>query len=75
MSHAFLDCYFFINMFLLQNIRNQKYHHSVKQFDPDQARHDVGPDLGPNRLQRLSVGTSRQRVKDNKMCNISPYTK
>ena len=22
--------------------------------DPDQARHFVGPDLGPNRLQRLS---------------------
>ena len=24
--------------------------------DPDQARHFVGPDLGPNCLQRLSVG-------------------
>ena len=23
--------------------------------DPDQARHFVGPDLGPNCLQRLSV--------------------
>ena len=31
--------------------------------DPDQARHLVGPDLGPNCLQRLSaVDTSRQRV-------------
>ena len=27
--------------------------------DPDQARHFVGPDLGPNCLQRLSV--SRQQ--------------
>ena len=25
---------------------------------PDQARHYVGPDLDPNRLQRLSVSTS-----------------
>ena len=31
--------------------------------DPDQARHFVGPDLGPNCLHRLSAdGTSRQRV-------------
>ena len=29
--------------------------------DPDQARHFVGPDLGPNCLQRLSaVDISRQ---------------
>ena len=32
--------------------------------DPDQARHFVGPDLGPNRLQRLSAdGASRQELK------------
>ena len=31
--------------------------------DPDQARHFVGPYLGPNCLQRLSAdGTCRQRV-------------
>ena len=36
--------------------------------DPDQAQHFVGPDLGPNCLQRLSADdTSRQRV------NISGY--
>ena len=29
--------------------------------DPDQARHFVGPDLGPNCLQRLSA--------DNKNCH------
>ena len=35
-----------------------------KSLDPDQARRVVGPDLGPNCLQRLSVGdTSSQRVK------------
>ena len=34
------------------------------RLDPDQARHFVEPDLGPNCLQRLSAdGTSRQRVK------------
>ena len=32
--------------------------------DPDQAQHFVGPDLGPNCLQRLSADdTSRQRIK------------
>ena len=32
--------------------------------DPDQARQFVGPDLGPNCLQRLSADdTSRQKVK------------
>ena len=31
--------------------------------DPGQARHFVGPDLGPNRLQKLTADdTSRQRV-------------
>ena len=33
--------------------------------DPDQARHFVGPDLGPNCLQMLSAyDTGRSRVKD-----------
>ena len=32
--------------------------------DPDQARHFVGPDLGPNCLQRLSADdTNLQGVK------------
>ena len=32
--------------------------------DPDQARLNVGPDLGPNCLHRLSADdTSRYRVK------------
>ena len=31
--------------------------------DPDQARQNVGPDLGPNCMPRLSADdTSRQRV-------------
>ena len=33
-------------------------------FDPDQARHFVGPDLGPNFLQKSSADdTSRQELK------------
>ena len=36
----------------------------VNSLDPDQARHFVGPGMGPNSLQRLSADddTSRQRV-------------
>ena len=34
--------------------------------DPDQAQHFVGPDLGPNCLQRLSAdNTIRQKAKHN----------
>ena len=34
------------------------------RLDQDQARHLVGPDLGPNCLQRISADdTSRQTVK------------
>ena len=29
--------------------------------DPDQARHSVGPDLGPNCLQRLSADDNREK--------------
>ena len=37
----------------------------TNSLDPDQARHFVGPDLGPNCLQRLSADDStRQRVKE-----------
>ena len=36
--------------------------------DPDQARHFVVPDLGPNCLQRLSADKSdRYRVKLNEV--------
>ena len=34
--------------------------------DPDQARQNVGPDMGPNCLQRLSADdTRRQTVKES----------
>ena len=36
---------------------------SAKQLDPDQTRQFIGPNLGSNCLQRLSVdNTGRQRV-------------
>ena len=48
--------FFKINFFLK---KNQEY----LRTDPDQARHFVGPDLGPNCLQRLSTDdTRRQKV-------------
>ena len=44
----------------------KKFRNAIRvsnSLDPDQARHFVGPDLGPNCLQRLSADdTSRQRV-------------
>ena len=49
-----------------------EFHKRFKQIDPDQARHFVRPDLGPNCLQRLSgEDTSRQRVN----CLFSPNEK
>ena len=37
------------------------------RLDPDQARHFVGPDLGPICLQRLwADNTSRQRINSRK---------
>ena len=33
----------------------QEHHQRVKQLDPVQSRPNVGPDLGPNCLQRLSA--------------------
>ena len=38
-----------------------------KSLDPDQALQNIGPDLGPNCLHRLSADhTSRQRVEMSK---------
>ena len=39
--------------------------------DPDQARRFVGPDLGPNCLQRLSADdTGRQTVKTKQFLTV-----
>ena len=38
----------------------QEYHLSVNRLDPDLARHFVGPNLGPNCLQKLSAVDTRR---------------
>ena len=35
--------------------------------DPDQARHYVGPDLGPNCLQRLSADTAGRELNTKQL--------
>ena len=52
------------------------FRHTVRvsnSLDPDQARHVVGPDLGPKCLQRLSTDdTSRKRVEVGVVsCNVN----
>ena len=46
---TFFKIYFFEKLFDRNTIRGSK------DLDPDQDRHSVGPDLGPNCLQRLSL--------------------
>ena len=61
--HAFLSSadFFSKSTFLKNSFRNAI--RVSNSLDPDQARHFVGPDLGPSYLQRLSADdTSRQRV-------------
>ena len=45
----------------------QEHYQCVNSLDPDQNQHFVGPDLGPNCLQRLSadnkVLANKERVK------------
>ena len=43
----------FQNYFFQKKI--QEHYQSVNSLDPDQDRHSVEPDLGPNSLQRLSA--------------------
>ena len=58
----FVVCWFFSkSTFSKKNFRN--IIRVSNSLDPDQNRHSVGPDLGPNCLQRQSADdTSRQRV-------------
>ena len=52
--------------FFQNHLRKNSKRNTIRasnSFDPDQARHFVGPDLGPNCLQRLSADhTSKQRA-------------
>ena len=40
-----------------------------KRLDPDQARHFVGPDLGPNCLQRLSADIAGKELNTKQLVN------
>ena len=40
-------------------------------FDPDQARHSVCPDLGPNCLQRLSTDDKLWLAAKELKCNFT----
>ena len=48
--------YFKINFF---KIFVQECHQSDKQYDPDQARNNVGSDLGPDCWQQLSADDTK----------------
>ena len=46
--------------------------------DPDQARHFVGPDLGPNCLQRLSADTAGKELNTKQLVDtfwLKPWLK
>ena len=52
---AFL-CLLWAAFFLKINYKKKHHHQNVSSsLDPDQAQRNVGPDLGPNCLQRLSA--------------------
>ena len=43
----------------------------TNSLDPDQARHFVGPDLGPNCLQRLSADKELKLVNKLFVCWVN----
>ena len=58
--HVFVVVFFKITFFEISFWTTARL---SKGLDPDQDRRSVGPDLDPNRLQRLSAGdTSREGV-------------
>ena len=57
---------FFSKLNLIIKIFQSKSISTSNSLDPDQARHFVGPDLGPNCLQRLSAEDKRRIVADRK---------
>ena len=78
LSHVnIFSCFFFLSfaelfisrlIFSKISIRNTCTITVSNNLDPDQARHLVRPDLGPNCLERLSAdNTRRQRVINARM--------
>ena len=55
---------FFQNQHLEKYFRGYMYHvRASNSLYPDQARHFVGPDLGPNCFRWLSISRQHQQVK------------
>ena len=52
--------FFFQNPFFQKNFRTTM--RMSNSLDPDQARHFVGPNLGPNCLQKLSANDTRRHI-------------
>ena len=68
--HVELFCMRFYQLaFFQNNFSTVSFRNTIRvsnSLDPDQDRQNVGPDLGPNCLQRFSISannTGRQRVK------------
>ena len=57
--HAFCHPLIFFNINFLENSFKNTIRVS-NSLDPDQVRHFVGPDMGPNCLQRLSADGTRR---------------
>ena len=65
--------FFFSNLLPADSIQHKHFINTFlnttrvsKSLDPDQARQNIGPDLGPNCLQMLSAdGIGRQSVNGN----------
>ena len=58
--HAFLSS---ADFFLISTLSKNSFRNTIRvsnNLDLDQARQNVGPDLGPNCLQRLSAGVTRR---------------
>ena len=58
-------------MFLKNSFRNTI--RVANSLDPDQARHFVGPDLGPNCLQKISADNSSRQFESVRMCLVSGF--
>ena len=53
-------------LFLKLTFSKNSFRHAIRvsiSLDPDKSRGFVGPDLGPNCLQRLSAGNELIRLK------------
>ena len=55
--------YFQNYLFWKNSFRNKIKVSNTVSLDPDQARHFVGPDLGPNCFQRLSADDTSIKAK------------